>query len=280
MCSTIRETSRQSAPFRIGIQHTHVRDGVLLVIWRQVALTRSKVGNVGGAGSAWGCSRLHNRTMIPQRCGIHVTRTHLPPIPESASGACKLFVIGSLSGQLSSAERQKPWPNRTSGWSHASHRKTNSYTQTPPQRRPAHPRAPDGGRGRTAPQGHQGQPMGAPRRHNDPYGPPAWVSALPSLLICAGTKSTSSRRRWRSAGSRRGGACDDTPDPWRRVAAAEAAAARARAKITLDPRGNPLAGIGPRSPSGDSGFAYGPTGYPGSGLPNGHQWTPQSHLKA
>ena len=70
------------------------------------------------------------------------------------------------------------------------------------------------------------------------------------------------------------------PHPWRRVAAAEAAAARARAKITLDPRGNPLAEMGPRSPSGDSGFAYCPTGYRGAGVPKGHQWTPQSHLEA
>jgi hypothetical protein len=35
-----------------------------------------------------------------------------------------------------------------------------------------------------------------------------------------------------------------------------------------------------RWPSGDSGFACGPFGYPSSGRPNGYQWTPQSHLEA
>jgi hypothetical protein len=47
-----------------------------------------------------------------------------------------------------------------------------------------------------------------------------------------------------------------------------------------NPRGSPLVQIGPRSPSGDSGFAYGRSGYRGSGIPNGHQWTPESHLEA
>jgi len=44
--------------------------------------------------------------------------------------------------------------------------------------------------------------------------------------------------------------------------------------------GNPLGEIGPESPSGDSGLACDPFGYSGSGLPNGHQWSPQSHLEA
>jgi DNA invertase Pin-like site-specific DNA recombinase len=35
-----------------------------------------------------------------------------------------------------------------------------------------------------------------------------------------------------------------------------------------------------RSPSGDSGFDCAPSGYLASGLPNAHQWTPQSHLEA
>ena len=43
---------------------------------------------------------------------------------------------------------------------------------------------------------------------------------------------------------------------------------------------NPLAGIGPRKPSGDSGFTFGSSGYRESGLANGHQWTRQSHLEA
>jgi hypothetical protein len=33
------------------------------------------------------------------------------------------------------------------------------------------------------------------------------------------------------------------------------------------------------APSGDSGLACGPSGYRGGGLPNDHQWTPQSHLE-
>jgi hypothetical protein len=41
-----------------------------------------------------------------------------------------------------------------------------------------------------------------------------------------------------------------------------------------------VAGIGPGPPSGDSGIACGSFGYPGSGLPNGSQWTPQSLLEA
>ena len=45
-------------------------------------------------------------------------------------------------------------------------------------------------------------------------------------------------------------------------------------------RGNPLAEMGPESPSGDSGLVFGSVGYRGSGLTSGHQWTPQSHLEA
>jgi hypothetical protein len=41
-----------------------------------------------------------------------------------------------------------------------------------------------------------------------------------------------------------------------------------------------LAEIGPRSPSGDSGVVFGSSSYQGSGVPNGHQWTPQNHLEA
>jgi hypothetical protein len=37
---------------------------------------------------------------------------------------------------------------------------------------------------------------------------------------------------------------------------------------------------GPEWPSGDSGFACGPSGYRGSGRPNAHQWSPQSLLDA
>ena len=61
---------------------------------------------------------------------------------------------------------------------HASHRKTNSYAQAPPQRRPAHPRVPDRGRSRAADEGRQGQPLGPPGRHDDPRGLPARPAGL------------------------------------------------------------------------------------------------------
>jgi hypothetical protein len=38
--------------FRIGIQHSHIRDGVLVVVRREGALGRSNVGNVRVKGRA------------------------------------------------------------------------------------------------------------------------------------------------------------------------------------------------------------------------------------
>jgi hypothetical protein len=40
------------------------------------------------------------------------------------------------------------------------------------------------------------------------------------------------------------------------------------------------AGIGPLRPSGDSGVVCCLFGYQTAADPNGHQWTPQSHLEA
>ena len=51
----VQHDPRHLAPvgtFRIGIQHTHVRDGVLMVVGREGWLGRSKVGNVRVKGRA------------------------------------------------------------------------------------------------------------------------------------------------------------------------------------------------------------------------------------
>src|ERR1700746_3649839 len=61
---------------------------------------------------------------------------------------------------------------------HANHRKTNSYPQAPPQRRPADPRIPDGGPGRTAAVRHQGEPWEPLGLHEDPRGVSAWPEGV------------------------------------------------------------------------------------------------------
>jgi hypothetical protein len=51
--------------------------------------------------------------------------------------------------------------------------------------------------------------------------------------------------------------------------------------FSMQPRyRQPLGGDSLRSPSGDSGFAFGHSGYRGSGGPNGHQWTLLTHPEA
>jgi len=52
----------------------------------------------------------------------------------------------------------------------ANHRKTNSYAAPSPECRVAHPRAPDGARGRTADRGGKAEPVRSPRRHDGPAG--------------------------------------------------------------------------------------------------------------
>ena len=86
---------------------------------------------------------------------------------------------------------------------HASHRKTNSHAQAASQCRPAHPRAPDRGRGRAADGGGPEEPLGASGRHDDPWWPTGMASGRPSLSTCAGIRSSSRRRRCTSAGSSR-----------------------------------------------------------------------------
>ena len=51
----VQHDPRNVAPvgtFRIGIQHPQIRDGVLLVVWREGRLGRSKVSNVRVKGRA------------------------------------------------------------------------------------------------------------------------------------------------------------------------------------------------------------------------------------
>ena len=51
----VQHDPRNVAPvgtFRIGIQHPQVRDGVLMVVRREGALGRSKVGNIRVEGRA------------------------------------------------------------------------------------------------------------------------------------------------------------------------------------------------------------------------------------
>src|SRR6516164_7717626 len=84
-------------------------------------------------------------------------------------GTTRAATSDHLYGQCVMRGERNTWRNHVSGW-WLGHRKLNSHTEAPPQRRPAHPRVPDGGRGRTAAQGHQEQPLGTPGRHHDPCG--------------------------------------------------------------------------------------------------------------
>src|SRR6516164_2556572 len=91
------------------------------------------------------------------------------PRPAKGNAVRKMPVIRTASSKEGENLGQIPPPA-----DHANRRKKNSHTHAPPQRRPAYPRIPDDSRGRTAAQGHQGQPMVAPGLNNDPCGLPPW----------------------------------------------------------------------------------------------------------
>ena len=86
---------------------------------------------------------------------------------------------------------------------HASHRKSNSYPQTSPQRRPAHPRVPDRGRGRTADESRHEKPLGPPGRHHDPGGLPTRPAGVRASGPALGSDRVQNGYRCTSAGSSR-----------------------------------------------------------------------------